>query len=590
MKHKAGNDSGFTRREFCFLHTYESSGRYWRGLEKAGLIRKHTGVRLINSPFGSDEHRFNVVAREGSDLHRVISARRCPMIVDRLSGGAPYLNYRYNDDLIGLYERMLGDRFYGFQLHEMINNTVSSWKGLLSLKVADRDRIVDVRDAATRSRISSWDFGHGVLTDYQGRTFPNSIEAMWREFELFTRLNASRANGFFSFCDGSQSGQFAFSWFYKKGSRAGIVQAGAFASQYTQFAIASLRGTAQAYGKPWGVFFAPWGSNGGTCMIAPAQNTWHAPKEWEHPSVVSPENGPSSALQRRLFFYTYLSGAHFMHEEWGAECNLLDWEAGTISSYGQVTKALLNFQDRHPDVGEPYAPIALVLNAGVVPPAELQHRRLRKWKVMDLYEPRDIDLRWASIIEGLYGRSDVEILSTSRWQTPEIETICLTESRYPEIFEIVPSDAPADVWKRYKKIYVFDGAEAPAGAIRVNVDKKSGDWRKQVFDALTDESPFEHSGALTVQINYRKRDGAWIVGLYNPHGARRGNVSTTGAILDDACAVTGTLHPKFSMKSARLLYGWPAATAIESASNHVRVNVGPGGLAILEILPVKGAK
>lgn len=46
------------RKFFSFLHTYEASGQYWRGITKAGLVRAHTGVRLVNTPWGADEARF----------------------------------------------------------------------------------------------------------------------------------------------------------------------------------------------------------------------------------------------------------------------------------------------------------------------------------------------------------------------------------------------------------------------------------------------------------------------------------------------------------------------------------------------------
>ena len=49
------------RRSLPFLHSFEATGRYWRGLEKAGLIRPACGVRLNHSPYGDDTRRFNAV-------------------------------------------------------------------------------------------------------------------------------------------------------------------------------------------------------------------------------------------------------------------------------------------------------------------------------------------------------------------------------------------------------------------------------------------------------------------------------------------------------------------------------------------------
>src|SRR2546423_1672816 len=90
----------FSRSSFSFLHTDEASGGYWRGLEKAGLLRKSTGVRLVNSPWADDASRFNSVARIGGELHRIIKKHRRPFIIDRVTGGAHYRPYNFDHSLI----------------------------------------------------------------------------------------------------------------------------------------------------------------------------------------------------------------------------------------------------------------------------------------------------------------------------------------------------------------------------------------------------------------------------------------------------------------------------------------------------------
>ena len=112
------------------------------------------------------------------------------------------------------------------------------------------------------------------------------------------------------------------------------------------------------------MFFAPWGPKGVTCFIPDKDQSWQCGE-----SPPNGEKGPSSALQRRIFFHAYLSGAYTLHEEWGGEGNLLDWDQGKISSYGKVTRDLLDFQEAHADVGQSYTPIALVLEASI-PPAD----------------------------------------------------------------------------------------------------------------------------------------------------------------------------------------------------------------------------
>ncbi len=88
---------------FCFLHSYEATGRYWTGLAKAGLLRPSCGVRLVHSPFGDDSRRFNAVARIGGPLHQILQERGCHFIVDRVVGGCPWHAYDFDRKLIEHY-------------------------------------------------------------------------------------------------------------------------------------------------------------------------------------------------------------------------------------------------------------------------------------------------------------------------------------------------------------------------------------------------------------------------------------------------------------------------------------------------------
>ena len=86
-----------------------------------------------------------------------------------------------------------------------------------------------------------------------------------------------------------------------------------------------------------------------------------------------------------------------------------------------------------------------------------------------------------------------------------------------------------------------------------------------------------------MQINYRRSDGAWIIGLYNPWGAERGDVANVGSVLDEGCAIGDVLRPKFTVKSARTLYAWPGGSRMSQRDNDIHIAVGPGGTLILEV-------
>ena len=144
-------------------------------------------------------------------------------------------------------------------------------------------------------------------------------------------------------CDRSAHGEHVWHIFYKFGR--GLLPGRD--RRWTPPTNRSLRspacGRGQGGRQTLGHFFAPWGPKGVTCFI---------PERTSRGSAASPrpdgKKGPSSALQRRIFFHAYLSGAHTLHEEWGGEGNLLDWDQGKISSYGKVTRDLLDFQEAHP--------------------------------------------------------------------------------------------------------------------------------------------------------------------------------------------------------------------------------------------------
>lgn len=551
------------RRSFSFLHSYEATGRYWRGLEKAGLLRPSVGVRLVNSPWGEDWRRFNEVARIGGPLHRIIQQRKCPLIVDRVVGGSPYNPYRFDAELIRHYAALLGPKLLGGQVHETVCNVHNDWRRFTT---ADKKFAKEPINPQELRGYFTWAdaqryLEYGTLDDYAGRVHFHSPESLWKEIEWAGKRQASRFDSRFSYCEGSHYGKFAWHIFYEYGAAYCLAEVGPWASTQSQFVIASLRGAAKAAGKPGGVFFAPWGPDGCTCLIPLKDASWQVSEKCLRDSgfPAGPQLGPSSALQRRIFFHAYLSGAHTLHEEWGAEGNLLDWDQGTLSSYGKVTQDLLDFQDAHPDVGQPYTPIALVADAAVPPPDEAP---------------------WSTIWARLFAYAGVDKSNAARKGGGSREAACYPPCALAELFDVVPSDAPQELWNSYREIIPVGRAKTASGG------KASSP--EEVYDrlaaAVRQWSPFARSTHLPMQINRRKSDGAWIVALYNPWGACRGDVGNTGSVLDEGCAIQDVLRPKSNVKSARVLSSWPSSSHASLQGKDIDVTVGPGGTLILEIM------
>lgn len=552
------------RSGFSFLHTYESTGRYWQALEQVGLIRKSNGIRFVQSPWGEDEHHFNHVARQNGPLHQILSRRQCPFIVDRVAGGSPYQPYPFDHSLTQSYSELLGNNFLGGQIHEPICNTHNDWGRFVAADAKFKKEAVlpeELRSYFNHSGAQRW-LEYGTVDDYAGRVHPPDEPAFWPEIKWNIERNVERFGSNFSCAEGSGWGQLAWHLLYKWGARYCFAEVGPWASSNSQLAIASVRGAARAAGRPWGVYFAPWGPNGCTSFLPPQDWTWRCPPEELEASSwpVGPELGPSSALQRRIFFHAYLSGAHTLHEEWGAEGNLESWTNPKLSSYGRVTRDLLDFEEAYPDVGQPFTPLALVLDAQTMPPGG---------------EP------WNQLLSSLSNTSEAGSPNVS--QFGKAEAVCYPAWVIPEIFDIVPSDAPAEVWNGYQSIVAFDQSVAPEAARIV----EPGGFASAAIQAARDLSPIEYSANFSVQINHRPSDSAWIVALYNPWGAERGDVYATGSVLDPASAQHTVLKPKFSFSNTKVLYAWPEESKLIPRENELEVTIGPGGILVLEIHPEK---
>lgn len=554
------------REGFSFLHTYESTGRYWLGLEKAGLLRATNGVRFVNSPWSDERQRFNEVARPDGPLWQILERRKCHFIIDRVVGGSMYSPYTFDGQLIDRYKALLGERFLGGQVHEPASNTCSDWYRFTNASKEYASKPIDPQDPVLRNYLHWNDVEHwldyGTLDDYAGQVHYGPPADFWREVISKAKRHAARVNDRFAYCEGSEYGRFAWHLLYKYGANACLAEVGVWASSQTPFMIAALRGAAKAAGKPWGIVYTAWGPTGGTCFIPIEDNSWRVTKKVLDDSKwpVGPELGCSTALQRRIFFHAYLSGAYTLQEEWGAECNLLSWDEGTLSSSGEVVRDLLDFQKAHPDVGEPYTPIALVLDANVPPP-----RDNPTWNV--------------NLCQHLFRYTDADNKNASRPDAGSAEVPCYPPCALPEVFDVVSSDAPESLWKSYKEIIPVETSQVPAGAKPCRSEEVYG----RLADAVERLSPFARSTHLPMQINRRNSDGAWIVALYNPWGAARGDVYGTGSILDQQCAISDRIQAKFPLASVKVIHAWPESSTTLLQGNDVHVTLGPGGTLVLEI-------
>ena len=103
-----------------FFHVYNE--RSFEGLVKNNLINEDTGFKIQNVFSVPHDLQFNRIAARGSRLHTMIKEGGYPFYVDRIAGGITYFKYDYAPSLIEEYERLFGNWFLGFQLHESASN------------------------------------------------------------------------------------------------------------------------------------------------------------------------------------------------------------------------------------------------------------------------------------------------------------------------------------------------------------------------------------------------------------------------------------------------------------------------------------
>lgn len=549
---------------FTFLHSYEGTGRYWKGLERSGLLRQGNGIRLVQTPIGTDDdRRFNVAARLGGPLHAILEERQCHFIIDRIVGGSPYLDYSFDQALIRYYATLLGDKFMGGQLHETISNAHNDWKRLA--KATPSDALAQpVNPELLKGGIddrgpNTW-LEYATLEQYAGRPYPTDARSFWEAVEWGARRNIDRFSGHFSYAEGSGYGERVWHHFYAMGANHCLAEVGPWASENSQLSIASLRGAARAAGRPWGVFYAPWGPDGCTCFVPYDDISWRIPPKGhgDYDWPVGPDKGPSSALQRRIFFHSYMAGANTLHEEWGVECNLLDWERGSLSSYGRATREFLDFVEANPDVGKPFVPLALVLNASPTEPD---------------------DALWTSLASALRQRGATDEALAVLPGAGVAEMACYPPWAVAEVFDVVPSNAPAEIWKSYQEVIPVGTAPCPEGVAPVTPDAQVS----RILDAAQRLAPVRRSSHMPMQINYRDADGAWIIALQNPWGAVRGEVDEVGSVLDDACTQSDVISASAPIRAMNVLHAWPESSEARLEQGKVKVQLGPGGVLILAL-------
>ncbi len=342
---------------FVFFHGYTPDT--WEAMVKTGLIRKNAGIRFCQSVEIDEELKFNNLAKKGGKLYEIVKENKYPFYIDRLQGGSYIDNYPYDEELVNEYKEMLGEKFYGFQMHEWLSNY---WNDALN-KLGELSKEDWNEDNIKKIILDKFPGKHLFLEAMTAEEMaeagkPNSAKEL---FDNMTSVFEKRQKlGELLPCD---SVYLAYQYELSKGVKRLFPEVGAQVS-HARVQICYARGMTRCDGKSFGIYYEPWGGDSiSTCMYNNiTKNEWGIGENSDFPFKPAGANGGSSrSLQKRIFLYAYLNNAEFISEEWGVYNTFCDCEEFALSPYGKVKKEFLDFVDKYQDIGEKLAPIAAVL-------------------------------------------------------------------------------------------------------------------------------------------------------------------------------------------------------------------------------------
>jgi len=438
-----------------FFHVYNE--RYFAGLEKNGLINEDTGFKIQHVFAMPEELKFNSIAAKDGKLHSMIRENRYPFYVDRLAGGTTYHEYSFDKALIREYESLLGKWFLGFQLHESASNRRQEWNKLR--KTMGSDGPYDLQQLKTRL-ISQYAvtpdgtylpaLSQGTPEEYAPLRYAADPETFIAEIRNMFSLRQTQTDGFILPCDS----YYLFTDMQDKlGMRTFMPEVG-WQIPHMRMAVALARGVARAREKLWGTYYETWIGTIEEGYSMPCYNTepgneWYLTQE-THPDDFTTQGangGSSRLLQRRIYYYSLMSGADYMAEEWGLNCSYSNMQTFELSEYGLAKKDFIDFSRKMRGV-KARIPFAIVL------PKDYACVEIVEPHVPDLYAAhRDTYMQYIlnPTQKVRYGHIE-DVLKRIYYRSGEIygnEGHTLTNSRFGDLFDILYEDMPDSVFAKY---------------------------------------------------------------------------------------------------------------------------------------------
>ncbi|MCC6696110.1 MAG: hypothetical protein IT365_10820 [Candidatus Hydrogenedentes bacterium] len=530
--------------------------RFREGLRRHGLL-EGAGYRLHNT--GYDVHRFSE-RWSGSPL--IAEARDSGQLyyLDRLSGGMPYQSL---DGITEIAESLKDDpRFLGYQVHEWGNSPIHDYERIHK-NILDKGQPFDAEHfASLEGRVeapyySGGDYGFYKDVYAELSTLEDVEQYLERYFKKMVDMTSGQVMSVTGF------GQLYHAAF-RLGAKNVMPEIGNQVP-LSALQIAFARGAAREYAKPFGVYYEPWGGSPMGCVCALPFSPWF-PDHAQLAKVmdgynVGREFGSSRSLQRRLLYFSWLSGAAFYAEEWGAENYFGNWEDYPLAKYGAIVKEFdaINRRFSRP---EPIVPAAIVM-----PPdtfgVDIRYIAGSAEKLWRLAPPDDFHMQLRAFASRLYATQPTRSGSDAHNLTPSPWIGC---------FDVLSSDAPSDVVSKYRMLVQF------------NAEQATGNERAFVYDgapACADACIARLKPLLTYHVDgqvgtaHARSDGRYLLGVFNNLGITK--TAAGGEVADPAA--TQDVVVSGPCDGVETLIG--GAHVVTTEPDKIRLKLPAGQLAVL---------
>ena len=565
---------------FKFIHTYTEDS--FPGLFEKGLWREGDGLKLMHKNYLPKERSFNEIAKLGGVLYGRIKELHCPFYIDRFQGGIPFpYAYDYDKELLREYQKMLGDQFLGFQMHEWVSNFESENKRNLKAKKkwteehGSLDGFWEYYIDAVKTDTMALFVEAFSVEEWSKMKHPENINEFMDSVYKMWKLRAEQTG-----CPmfPADSGYLAPKIEIEMGAKLLMPEIG-WQIEGTRVQIAYNRGMAKAANIPWGVYYECWGANqdGRNDLVDDRLTVPYSldvsDNEWTERNLRGniigrthghPENGGSSrSLQERMWVYSYFSGAEYMGEEYGVCNTFMNLKDFELSEYGLVKKKFLDFTSKYPDLGKTYTPIAIVL------PAELPVYTFEAPENYLGYSLQNIDSSFAGKIRNM--RKVMNKLFYKK--APGYDWIgrdahCMQNTDYPDVFDIIHGDM-ADACKEYEYIIDLTGNADFAKSRSNIIDVDDLDTiLKKILPCCFSQ---------TLHAVYNRTDNGWFVFAANNNGILR-SVDNREYAEENSTVVSDIILNKNDMKIKKL-----AGSGDLLFDNKYNVSLCAGEWIILEI-------